>query len=1678
MNTNRFKSTVRLWSAVALACFLTGGGVLRANLTLLVAGPAPVESGDDAILAEAVSAAASEIEALATRDPESFGRVLRQAFGSRLIPEVELHLVELAALRQLPLPGRICFTTEEALGGAYAAYSNEGGGIIFLNASYRTDPEALTTFLLHEWAHHLDALLGEGDAPFDEGRLFVLGIEHGGDIPAAFTYLAGARADDHRVIVFEGRTLVVECFWGKIWSGIKSVGNAINDHVIKPVGNVLEAAGNTVVDLGKKGVSFLGNAGQAIGNLGAGLAAGVASGLAHMTGNSELGDKIAAESRKQFSGAFGSLKGAANDAVGGVASLGDLYNKTTVELNKVVPHLGTIAGVAAGFTPAGPALALTKGVADVKNVIENGGDAGAIAGAVGFAVLDFGGAKLGRVAGGIKGAKGAATVSRARGGTVLSTPGFFSRVKDGVSSGIGKVKGFGGTVKGATTGSWKYTKVTAGEIATGGNLINNWPKTTAVIGVLDKIKSADTLIRSKDFIPGQDRDENGRKLGTGNSNWQNHVNSVEDLAVTNWNKARELAGGGMVQSTTPVTTIPITSTTAFKGIIDTLRRLPTGPTSLTNTGVGGGAPAPVVPLWGWVTGQDVRGIFAGYLSGAKIEVFRADRSLAGSSTTDESGFFHFGGLTAGSYTYRASGSGFQTDDRGRPLVIPPGSEGEVFNVTLSGTQATNLVTGRLAGRIVEVKDGKRLPLSTSSVTAVRVTDGEKRVIYSDKNGEYLLHLSPGSWKVAASAIGRETSLYPGEVKIQHNLRARADFEFASTGNMGPVSERKVLAFVQVPRISSGPMPVVRFISENTGVTTPGRVYYGAVPFAAGTEFFNAIPTTPLKAGTYRVEGELAGFSHGKSEPMSVVDNGSTNFQLDFVAAKAPTPGDWPEVQIYTRSKADWIDGVNVTLVKKNPGAGQGKLVTLTTRNKGTAITRLEDGKGAYTYVVTATGYQEQRGGLVIDEASQSLTLNLVPLPAAEPKPGPADDFTKKILTEGWGNLLASRQFHESGTKAAPADGRVDFALGLSALKANDKATAIPAFALSVSKVSNETWWDRACEAHLWTLMHHRETTSAVAEIRRIFPAIYGSRAKSDQSEDTAFFCGLVVGVLKGPWATDATKPDYDRLDTEVTAVLKNSLLTSYEAGKAIVTERFTQLSGAETKARQDLANASQAERNRLIADLEARNRQLQGGLDANSAQQQTQNQRFTDFRTNAETQANAHNARLTDLAAQAEVLRKEVADLQEKMANGMQAQTNRRLEELQGGLNASLASQENETRNFTTYRNDAEQTANGYVNRLTEISAELQTLAAQIAQASANPDPSMSGNALARRNQIEQELGAIANQAAQLSQGINARQEEAQGQINTYNGQLQKIVDDQTARQNRVNDLNALPPYCPVCINFAEKPADCADCAKLRSDREAEINGLIEAFNQDQAREGEIRGLLEGVQNNYNAAVAAYNEQITPMQTRETTLREEYNRLADELNKGPAPNPMNADLRNRDAALRAEYQQIEAKHKALTDEYGKAEAEYLALMNRLKETETSLRADLANLPASTPGSGAEAGLITEKTAAYTRLQQEYQDEEKKLAAVQANYLAEGGKFQQEIAKLTEVGTTLANQINENAVKMASQPQPDATPGNAPTAEDRPSMVFSTYFDYPVEQRRRELLDQLTRGVNLATPGTR
>ena len=149
-----------------------------------------------------------QTQAFATKDPATFDVVAQQAFGDK-----GGALLEAAQKGELSEPQNIRFVDRSVLKGSDGAYSPHEGGTVYLADDLKQDPTRLKATYAHEAAHHLDEVLGGGDAKGDEGHIFAQGLTT--QKPMSAAELTKARqSNDVSTIEVDGQSLEVENRWG------------------------------------------------------------------------------------------------------------------------------------------------------------------------------------------------------------------------------------------------------------------------------------------------------------------------------------------------------------------------------------------------------------------------------------------------------------------------------------------------------------------------------------------------------------------------------------------------------------------------------------------------------------------------------------------------------------------------------------------------------------------------------------------------------------------------------------------------------------------------------------------------------------------------------------------------------------------------------------------------------------------------------------------------------------------------------------------------------------------------------------------------------------------------------------------------------------------------------------------------------------------------------------------------------------------------------------------------------------------------------------------------------------------------------------------------------------------------------------------------------------------------
>jgi len=735
-------------------------------------------------------------------------------------------------------------------------------------------------------------------------------------------------------------------------------------------------------------------------------------------------------------------------------------------------------------------------------------------------------------------------------------------------------------------------------------------------------------------------------------------------------------------------------------------------------------------------------------------------------------------------------------------------------------------------------------------------------------------------------------------------------------------------------------------------------------------------------------------------------------------------------------------------------------------------------EGNYLVSIAAEGYLESTASLQVVTGMEEALLSL------NPRNTEKEDWIRKILTDGWGNTPRSREFHENGVRADSTDSNVDYALGLSMLTAKEKDTAIAAYSQAVGKVSGEMWWDRASEGHIWTLMFHEQAETAAAEIRRLVSSQYRNRAANEAGHQTAYLFGVAVGVLNGPWGTEATRPGYAQLDQEVSSSLQEPLLTSYLEGRKRVTDAYSQMTEAEGKAKKEKEEAAAAEQMSMVAAAQKKLQDLQTQLNNNTAQQESMTGEFTTYRTNVESTVTGYGRQLQDLEAQIQQLQSMV----QKESQEMDATAGRKMQELEGGLKANAEQQERQNQQFLTYRNQVEAAANGYTAQLQDIQAQLQQIQTAMndgaAQAAAAEKTRMAAQSGQRMQEIQTEMNNITTAQQALNQQFTTYRAGVEETINGYSAQKQQLQMQMQEIQAALNQWNALPGFCEVCLQSAEKQPDCPDCAEVRRQKEANIITLSQQLNPYQTQMQQIDGLIATAQGQYREAEGQYQQQVNQMNTSAATLTQEYNQLGQQMNANPKTegegmNEQVAAMNRQATQLQAQYQEIQGMLTALQKQYQDDEAKHLQFIKEMTESANVMTADYNRLGTQMANPGGQKppgeGPMSAANTQLLQLQNQYQEVQGLITKTQEDYRIAGEKHEKQFNELTRLSVTLTNQINELNAQIAAAPVSNEKPAGEGTESARPKAPFASFADYPIEQRRQELLGWVTRESKLPSP---
>lgn len=249
-----------------------------------------------------------------------------------------------------------------------------------------------------------------------------------------------------------------------------------------------------------------------------------------------------------------------------------------------------------------------------------------------------------------------------------------------------------------------------------------------------------------------------------------------------------------------------------------------------------------------------------------------------------------------------------------------------------------------------------------------------------------------------------------------------------------------------------------------------------------------------------------------------------------------------------------------------------------TNAKGESIVKML-GNGDYTVMVDAPDCDPYSGPLkvVCDDEGQ-IILELQPCNEL------LHAYLRDMLTDGWGDstqakAAAERAYQRALKADTSGECGINYVRGLTELSAGDYEAAQQSLAAAIGKKSDSPVWDRACGTRLWMNLCLHRPEQAIREIRSLVRNHYADRAATVASEDTAYYCGVALGMVKGPWQELVSPGDAALLESELLTGLQGELRAACGEGRDQVAKAYNQWKAE-----------LEEERNRLLTEaIEARN---------------------------------------------------------------------------------------------------------------------------------------------------------------------------------------------------------------------------------------------------------------------------------------------------------------------------------------------------------------------------------------------------------------------------------------------------------------------------------------------------------
>jgi hypothetical protein len=520
-----------------------------------------------------------------------------------------------------------------------------------------------------------------------------------------------------------------------------------------------------------------------------------------------------------------------------------------------------------------------------------------------------------------------------------------------------------------------------------------------------------------------------------------------------------------------------------------------------------------------------------------------------------------------------------------------------------GASLLDAADGSVHGRVYGQSDkGENLgPVAHAKIELKSATGGAVAEVTTNENGYYqITTLAAGGYRYKVTAAGfRDEDQMRGFAMPQDTREYVHDFLLTRESKPGsspaqanlvqPAVHGRVYGQTQKGD-NLGPLPGAKVeLLAGPG----GRVVATATASAPGGYY--EIKQLPPADYAYRVTA--AGFAPENAGRGFKVPLGTLEYVQDFLLSKRPSKRDKCDLAVLVVKRIS--SGSDRANDARLPVAGA-RLVLhpaghlpvplnqpFVTDAKG-EYTAKDLAEGSYTVAIDAPGCNPFNGALTVkcDKESGDVIFELQPCNEL------LHGYVRTMLNQGWGDSTQARTAAEGAylraMKADAQDGGVNYASALALLSAGDYPAAQQSLAAAIGKKSDSGTWDRACEARLWMNLCLHQPAEAVREMRSLAHNHYATRAATPAAQDTAYVCGIGLGLIKGPWHDLVEAGDAALLESELLTVLKGELQAACAKGRDHVAAEYGKLKAAENAARTTLMAGVTQKRNAEIARLTER----------------------------------------------------------------------------------------------------------------------------------------------------------------------------------------------------------------------------------------------------------------------------------------------------------------------------------------------------------------------------------------------------------------------------------------------------------------------------------------------------------